>query len=102
MEESWYSRATTRKIMKHYFAIVAAWLVSALVLSPVTFAGVVIQPIGVSTAMGTSVGSPQNVINQSGLLVGYTSGITDFDDYYFSTPGHNSDDNGAIWASGSP
>ena len=38
--------------------------------------------------MGTSVGSPDNVINQSGLLMGYTSGVTDFDDYYFRTPDH--------------
>ena len=88
--------------MKQYFTIAAAWLLAALFISPATFAGVIIQPAAASTDMGTSVGSPDNVINQSGLLVGYTSGVTDFDDYYFSTPGHNSDDNNAIWASGSP
>jgi len=88
--------------MKQYFTIAAAVLLATLFISPATFAGVVIQPVAVSTDMGTSVGSPDNVINQSGLSVGYTSGMTDFDDYYFSTPGHNSDDNNAIWASGSP
>ena len=88
--------------MKQFCIIAAAWLLAALFISPATFAGVIIQPVAASTDMGTSVGSPDNVINQSGLLVGYTSGVTDFDDYYFSTPGHNSDDNNAIWASGSP
>ena len=88
--------------MKQYFTIAAAWLLAVLFISPATFAGVIIQPVAASTDMGTSVGSPHNVINQSGLLVGYTSGVTDFDDYYFSTPEHNSDDNNAIWASGSP
>ena len=88
--------------MKQYFTIAGAWLLAALFISPATFAGVIIQPVAASTDMGTSVGTPDNVINQSGLSVGYTSGMTDFDDYYFSTPGHNSDDNNAIWASGSP
>lgn len=88
--------------MKQYFTIAAARLLAALFISPATFAGVIIQPVSASTDMGTSVGSPDNVINQSGLSVGYTSGMSDFDDYYFSTPGHNSLDNSAIWASGSP
>ena len=88
--------------MKQYFTITSACLLAALFISSATFAGVIIQPVAASTDLGTSVGSSANVINQSGLSVGYTSGITDFDDYYFSTPGHNSDDNGAIWASASP
>ena len=88
--------------MKQHFTIAAAWLLAALFISPVTFAGVLIQPVAASTDMGISVGSPANVINQSGLLVGYMSGMTDFDDYHSSTPGHDSLDTGAIWASGSP
>ena len=71
--------------MKQYSITAAAWLLAALFISPATFAGVIIQPVAASTDLGTSVGSPANVINQSGLLVGYTSGVTDFDDYYSST-----------------
>lgn len=52
--------------------------------------------------MGASVGSTDNIINQSGLSAGYTSGVTDFDEYYFSTPTHDSLDNDAIWASLGP
>jgi hypothetical protein len=88
--------------MKQFCTITAVWLLAAVVINFDALAGVIIQCKAASTDMGTSVGSPDNVINQSGLSVGYTSGTTEFDDYYFSTPGHNSLDNGAIWASGSP
>ncbi len=82
--------------------IAALWLGTILFLSPDTFAGVVIQPVAVTTDLGTSIGSPENVINQRGLLVNYISGVTDFETYYFSNPGHNSIDDNAIWTSRSP
>jgi len=36
--------------------------------------------------MGTAGGSTDNIINQSGLSVGYTSGVTDFDSYVSTHP----------------
>lgn len=49
----------------------------------------------VSNTMGTAGGSLDNIINQSGLSVGYTSGVTDFDSYVATHP-VNSDSN--AWA----
>jgi hypothetical protein len=39
-----------------------------------------------SNTMGTAAGSTDNIINQSGLSVGYTSGVTDFDSYLATHP----------------
>ena len=40
-----------------------------------------------------------NLINQSGLSSGYTSGVTDFDTYIASSPTHNGNLTGSIWFS---
>lgn len=55
-------------------------------------AGTILQAAGVGTNLTTHAGSPNNVINQSGLSTGYTSGLTDFDAYIAGSPAHNSND----------
>src|SRR5262245_6199090 len=67
--------------------------------APPARAGVILQPASVSTDMGTGLGSPNRVINQSGLSAGYTSGVTDFDTYIARKPTHNSSDGRNIWGS---
>jgi hypothetical protein len=59
-------------------------------LSPRTQAGTIIQPVGVTSSMGESPGSVAliHLIDQSGLSVGYTSGVTDFDGYIAGNPTH--------------
>jgi hypothetical protein len=47
----------------------------------------IIQPIGVTTNGGTDVFDVVNLINQSGLSTGYSSGITDFDSFVSTTTG---------------
>ncbi len=51
-----------------------------------------------SNTMGTAGGSIDNIINQSGLSVGYTSGVTDFDSYLATHPTNNA---GNAWAGNS-
>lgn len=69
--------------------------------TPAAQASVMLQPVGASTSMGSSAGNPGNTINQSGLSVGYTSLVTDFDAYIASNPTHNgfSDPNTTAWIS---
>ena len=59
-------------------------------------AGVIIGATGISSnSMGTGGGSTTNIINQSGLSTGYTSGVTDFDSYVATHPTNNA---GNAWA----
>jgi hypothetical protein len=67
--------------------------------APPARAGVILQPATASTDMGTAIGSPNNVINQSGLSAPYTSGVTDFAAYIASNPTHNSSDARNAWGS---
>jgi len=62
-------------------------------------AGLILQPGAASTDMGTSVGSTDNVINQSGLSDGYTSLATNFDTYTAGTPTHDNTINLNHWTS---
>jgi len=60
----------------------------------------IIQPQSASTDMGESGSSIlDNAINQSGLSVGYTSGVTDFDDYLSGNPTQSFFD---AWVGSSP
>lgn len=53
-------------------------------------AGLIIGATNItSNTMGTAGGSTDNIINQSGLSVGYTSGVTDFDSYLATHLGNN-------------
>ncbi len=75
--------------MKTTLTALALAVALLLGLAPAARAGVILQPASASTDMGTSDGSPDNTINQSGLSAGYTSGVTDFDTYIASNPTHN-------------
>ena len=60
-------------------------------LAPAAHADLILQPTAVSTNMGSLQSAvPDNVRNQSGLSAGYTSLVTDFDNYIASNPTHNS------------
>ena len=61
-------------------------------------ASVVLGAAGVTTDMGTSTGSVNNLINQSGLSSSYTSGVTDFATYVGSAT-HDSSEASNSWAS---
>jgi hypothetical protein len=59
----------------------------------------ILDPATASTSMGTGFGSPNNVINQSGLSTTYTSLVTNFASYIASNPTHNSILNANDWIS---
>ncbi|MBJ7413077.1 MAG: PEP-CTERM sorting domain-containing protein [Phenylobacterium sp.] len=62
----------------------AAGALAALSLTSSAAAAVIVAPVSVSVASGGTVGSFWTVdrtIDQSGLSVGYTAGVTDFDAY---------------------
>ena len=68
-------------------------------------AAVVLQPIGVTASNEAIASGPfeglsaaERLIDQSGLSVGYTSGVTDFDTYFDSHPTHNGFLGGSSWA----
>ena len=72
-----------------------------LLFSSIAYSGVIIQPVD-AIASGGSAGLgwlPVNAINQSGLSVGYTSGVTDFDTYMATSPVHDPVDSGNTWFS---
>lgn len=55
-------------------------------------AAVIVAPVSVSVTSGGTVGphwTVDNVIDQSGLVVGYTAGVTDFDAYLAKPPRHS-------------
>jgi hypothetical protein len=61
-------------------------------LAPAAHAGFILQPAAASTNMGSFpfAGGPDSTINQSGLSVGYTSLVTNFETYIASNPTHDS------------
>jgi len=68
-------------------------LAAGLWTSPTHGAGVIVGPVAVTDPPGVTTFSFANTINQSGLSVGYTSGVTDFDTYIALRPtqsGNNS------------
>jgi hypothetical protein len=81
---------TTKTI---YFALLA------LLLSPMAAkAGLIVSASTfTSNTSDRQFTNGNNLINQSGLFTGYTSGVTDFDSYIASGPTHNSGDGAAIW-----
>jgi hypothetical protein len=69
-------------------------------LAPAAQAGLILQPASASTDMGYLFSIPDDVRNQSGLRVGYTSGVTDFNTYIASNPIHNGTlDPSSVWVS---
>lgn len=80
-------------------ALIAVGVV--LGLASQSLAGVILQPASASTNMGQASASfpPSQVIDQSGLSVGYASGVDDFDTYLALNPTHNSSSASTIWAS---
>jgi hypothetical protein len=73
------------------FALGSALLASGLLSAGTAQSGVVRSATGASVVVGTTQGTCcdiGNAIDQSGLDVGYTSGVTDFDAYIGSNPLH--------------
>ncbi len=71
------------------FISVSCALLLALFTSAPTLAGVILSPTAViGNTIGTSAGNINNTINQSGLSVGFTSGVTDFTTYIAGNPTH--------------
>ena len=62
-------------------------------------AGLILQPSGAtaSSQFSGTFGDPTNAISQSGLSVGYTSLVTDFDTYVASNPTHIGSTAGFTW-----
>lgn len=77
----------------------AVFAVAIAYVAPPAQAGVILQPASASSPTATifAQGSPTNTIDQSGLSVGYTSGVTDFDTYIASTPTHDSSLIATLW-----
>ena len=74
--------------MKRFLLAAAAPL--ALLVPGAASAGVIIAPVaGVIDAGGPGAGSLSDTFNQSGLLSGYTAGVTDFDSYIATNPLHS-------------
>jgi F5/8 type C domain/PEP-CTERM motif len=81
-------------------SIIVATSACLMALAPSAKATLMYDPAGVSTNMGTFSGAIGNVINQSGQVPGYVSGVTDFATYTASataTAGNAND----LWTSGS-
>ncbi len=67
---------------------------------PAAFAGTLWQPVGVSTDMGSfATFEPIYAIDQSGLAVGYVSGVTDFDAFVGATATVNGGASFTTWFS---
>ena len=66
------------------------WSVVALIaIAGQAEAGLIVAPVGVTAnTMGDPLLSIGKTFDQSGLNVGYTSGVTDFDAYVAGTPTH--------------
>jgi PEP-CTERM motif len=82
---------------KKLLAMVAVAMLAGPMLSERTEAGVIIAPVSAVGPSDCAGCSPTNLINQSGLSSGYTSGITDFDAYMATNPTHNSSFSSNIW-----
>jgi hypothetical protein len=72
----------------------AARLAAALVLAApaVAHAGVILSPVAITATdsfTSPAFGTPENLINQGGLLTGFTSGVTGFAGYIASDPRHS-------------
>jgi len=79
-----------------------AALGAALAVSTATMAhaGVIIAPVAATIdAGGPGSGSIGNTFDQSGLSIGYTAGVTDFDTYIASGPTHTLTFGGYEWFS---
>jgi len=74
-----------------------AGLCLGLFLSLPSFAGVILSPFAVNTSISGS-GGEQNTIDQTGLSVAFTSGITDFSSYIAGEPTHVFNGPGDSWA----
>lgn len=69
----------------------------SLALASAGRGAVILQPASVSTGMGAVLAAGQ-VVDQSGLSVGYTSMVTDFDSYVASHPSATAT-TGSVWTS---
>ncbi|MFH1061487.1 MAG: PEP-CTERM sorting domain-containing protein [Candidatus Omnitrophota bacterium] len=80
--------------MNKYFIKITckfAILATALILSSSAYASPILEVSSITsdTPVFASYYSLENGINQSGLSSGYTSGVTDFDEYFLTNPYHD-------------
>lgn len=78
----------------------AVCAVLGTVVAPPVNAGAIVSPVAVSATNSypdITFGTPENLINQGGLLSGFVSGVTDFSTYIASNPQHGSLSAGAEW-----
>lgn len=87
---------------KNLLAMVAVALMAGPMLSAPTEAGVIIAPVSAVGPSDCAGCGPTNVIDQSGLSTGYTSGVTDFDAYMATNPTHNNSLGFNIWTNKGP
>lgn len=71
----------------------------SMFVSSAATASVILSPTAViGNTMGTAGGMTDNIINQSGLASGFTSGVTDFTAYITAPPIHATNDATNAWA----
>ena len=80
------NRTDCEVTLTQLFSIVAAAL--AIFLSSSARADLIVGPVSVTEPPGIGPFGFINTINQSGLIPGYTSGVTDFDVYIATNPTH--------------
>jgi len=81
------------------FVFLGAAFVAGVTIGPrCAVAGVILQPAAASSSQ-TQFGAPDNARNQSGLSIGYTSLVTDFNTYIASNPLHDSQTQTNRWTS---
>ncbi len=67
-------------------ALLVALVIAQTDLTPRAHGGLVLAPVAATTSSIALGGTPNNLRNQSGLSIGFTSGVTDFDTYFASNP----------------
>lgn len=82
------NRTLTSLLFRTLRLVIASSLVAVLLVASAQ-AGVIIQPVGVSTTANEFF-SIENTIDQSGMTAGYVSGVTDFSTYLTATGHGNS------------
>lgn len=85
---------------RHFGQVVwGIMLASSVMMVPNSaVAGLILQPASASSSQ-TQFGAPDNARNQSGLSIGYTSLVDDFDTYIASNPLHDSSAQANRWTS---
>lgn len=96
----WIGSSVTNLGVIMNFRKVALGAALAVSTATMAHAGVIIAPVAATIdAGGPGSGSISNTFDQSGLSIGYTAGVTDFDTYIASGPTHTLTFGGYEWFS---